>query len=218
MPTAQLLNEFTGPVEAIATSLTVLSPSGLLAWTGGTVLRITGMFSWLAALGAATVSVGGQPCLTSFFVTLSIIERSAPAGVGANVTVLLHSSCPHFPASIVVPGVVKYESPTLRLVSTAGFPTSGGSTVRLLGDGFGEVADDVECMLVGCVEVPVAVWVSLVEVRFTLPAGVGVGILVRVRTRGGLLSPMVMAAVLAYNAPMLCLLLWSRRMQWQAHS
>lgn len=91
-----------------------------------------------------------------------------------------------------------FDRPRISAVSALARPSIGGEPVILAISSVGRSVADVDAILVGSEAVASVDWESPLQVRFTLPRGLGAQVPVVIRTRAGVLSE---AEFLSYDKP-----------------
>lgn len=108
--------------------------------TGGTAIAISGH----GFISGATVSLGDSPAIDVTVVSSTSLSAVTPPGIEGSVNVLVNNPTGE---SAMLPGGFTYTSESsppsslsVREISPAAGPTSGGTTVRIVGSGFVEGA------------------------------------------------------------------------------
>jgi alpha-tubulin suppressor-like RCC1 family protein len=175
--------------------LNSVSPAYVLAGSQGITVELSGAGLGNDPSDIDWIKVGGVTCGNVTIVSqgtrvacanFSAPDPTWPLSTTVQVSIAGHASSP---TRGVFEGI---GAPSITAAAAGSFPTSGNSTVRIVGDGFGRQATDVQGVLVIDVETGFAQlvpsdWRDSLTMQMALPPGAGEATL-RVLTRTGVMS------------------------------
>ncbi len=147
--------------------------------TGGFTITITAEVGEPFGSGG-TITIGSIPVPGADIMPWGngFIQFKCPAGVGANLQVVVNSSN----GNTYIPNqLFSFDAPTITAISPDAGPQAGGTTVTLTGTNFGNTTLNV---LVGTLPATIAIMPNHTSLSFTTPTGYGADIPVKVIVGG----------------------------------